>query len=109
MTLLAALNVLVRRHTNQDDIVIATGIANRNLTETEGLIGFFVNQLALRTRLCGGDTFNELLGRVRDVTVGAYVHQDLPFDKLVDELGFARDIISRANPSSSTSLSNGRS
>jgi amino acid adenylation domain-containing protein/FkbH-like protein len=92
MTLLAALNVLVRRHTNQDDIVIATGIANRNLAETEGLIGFFVNQLPLRTRLCGDDTFDAVLRRVRDVTVGAYVHQDLPFDKLVDGLGLERDI-----------------
>ncbi|HEY9401291.1 MAG TPA: amino acid adenylation domain-containing protein, partial [Pyrinomonadaceae bacterium] len=83
MTLLAAFQVLLRRYTNQEDIVVGTDIANRNRHEIEGLIGFFVNHPVLRTNLSGNPTFRELLGRVREATLGAYAHQDVPFEKLL--------------------------
>jgi acyl carrier protein len=86
MTMVAALKTLLYRYTGQDDIVIGTDVANRNRSETEGLIGFFVNLLVLRTDISGYPTFRELLQRVRKVTLEAYNHQDLPFDKLVEEL-----------------------
>ncbi|NEP72548.1 non-ribosomal peptide synthetase [Okeania sp. SIO2G5] len=86
MTLLATLQTLLYRYTNSDDIVVGTDIANRNRAETESLIGFFVNLLVLRTNLSGNPTFKELLKRVREVTLEAYAHQDLPFAKLVDVL-----------------------
>ncbi|MBD2625734.1 non-ribosomal peptide synthetase [Trichormus variabilis] len=86
MTMVAALKTLLYRYTGQDDIVIGTDVANRNRGETEGLIGFFVNLLVLRTDISGYPTFRELLQRVRKVTLEAYNHQDLPFDKLVEEL-----------------------
>jgi hypothetical protein len=86
MGLAAAFDVLLRNYTGRDDIVMGTNVANRNRHETEGLIGFFVNQLVLRTDLGGNPTFLELLGRVRETTLGAYAHQDLPFDVLVAEL-----------------------
>ncbi|KAF3889903.1 MULTISPECIES: non-ribosomal peptide synthetase [Nostocales] len=86
MTLLAAFQMLLYRYTYQEDIVVGSPIANRNRSEVEGLIGFFVNSLVLRTDLSGNPTFRELLARVREVTLGAYSHQDLPFEKLVEEL-----------------------
>ena len=86
MTLLAALETLLYRSTNQDDMVVGTDLANRTQLETEALIGFFVNILLLRGDLSGNPTFIELLDRVREVTLKAYAHQDLPFDKLVEEL-----------------------
>ena len=86
MTLLAAWQTLLRHYSGQEDIVVCTPIANRNLTEIEGLIGFFANTLALRTDLSGNPTFRELLIRVREVALNAYRHQDLPFEKLVEEL-----------------------
>ncbi|BAU65712.1 amino acid adenylation domain-containing protein [Stanieria sp. NIES-3757] len=86
MTVLAVLQVLLQRYTNQDDIVVGTDVANRNCSEIEPLIGFFVNLLVLRTDLSGNPTFTELLQRVRQVTLGAYAHQDLPFDRLVKAL-----------------------
>ncbi|MHC5718234.1 MAG: condensation domain-containing protein, partial [Nostoc sp.] len=92
MTLLAGFQVLLQRYTNQDDIVIGTDVANRNLAETELLIGFFVNLLVLRTDLSGNPTFRELLGRVRQVALGAYAHQDLPFDELVKALQPERNL-----------------
>ncbi|MBW4556602.1 MAG: amino acid adenylation domain-containing protein [Trichormus sp. ATA11-4-KO1] len=86
MTLLAIFQILLYRYTNQDDIIVGTDVANRNRAEIEPLIGFFVNLLVLRTDLSGNPSFQELLGRVREVTLGAYAHQDLPFAKLVEEL-----------------------
>jgi alpha-ketoglutarate-dependent taurine dioxygenase/acyl carrier protein len=86
MTLLAAFQTLLYRYTQQDDIVLGTDVANRNRAETEPLIGFFINLLVLRTDLSGNPSFRELLGRVREVTLGAYAHQDLPFAKLVEAL-----------------------
>jgi len=86
MTLLAAWQTLLRHYSGQEDIVVCTPTANRNLIEIEGLIGFFANTLALRTDLSGNPTFRELLSRVREVTLNAYRHQDLPFEKLVGEL-----------------------
>ena len=83
MTLLAAFQVLLYRYTSRDDLIVGTPIANRNRLETEGLIGFFVNALVLRTDLSGNPSFRELLRRVREVCLGAYSHQDLPFDRLV--------------------------
>jgi non-ribosomal peptide synthetase component F len=86
MTLLAGFTLLLSRYSDQDDIVVGTDIANRNRLELEGIIGFFVNNLVLRVSLAGNPTFRELLRRVREVTLGAYSHQDLPFDQLVKEL-----------------------
>jgi amino acid adenylation domain-containing protein len=92
MTLLAAFQVLLYRYSGQEDIVVGSPIANRNRTETEGLIGFFVNTLVLRADLSGQPTFKELLQRVRDVCLIAYAHQDLPFERLVEELRPERDL-----------------
>jgi amino acid adenylation domain-containing protein len=86
MTLLAAFQTLLYRYTGQEDIVVGSPIANRNRSEIEGLIGFFVNTLVLRSDLSGNPSFRELLGRVRKTVLEAYDHQDLPFEKLVEEL-----------------------
>ncbi|MEO1763861.1 MAG: amino acid adenylation domain-containing protein [Cyanobacteria bacterium J06629_18] len=92
MTLLAAFKVLLYRYTGQADIVVGSPIANRNRAELEGLIGFFVNTLVLRTELNNNPTFVQVLQRVRQVTWDAYDHQDLPFEKLVEELHPERDL-----------------
>lgn len=92
MTLLAAFKVLLYRYTGTEDIVIGSPIANRDRSEIEGLIGFFANTLVLRTNLSDNPTFRQLLGRVREVTLGAYDSQDLPFDLLVEELKPQRDL-----------------
>jgi non-ribosomal peptide synthetase component F len=86
MTLLAVFKTLLYRYTEQEDILVGTAIANRNRSETEDLIGFFVNTLVLRTDLSGNPSFRKLMQRVRETTLGAYVHQDMPFEKLVEEL-----------------------
>jgi amino acid adenylation domain-containing protein len=92
MTLLAAFKTLLFRYTGSEDIVVGSPIANRNRAEIEGLIGFFVNTLVLRTDTSDNSTFRELLRRVREVTLGAYAHQDLPFEQLVEELQPQRDL-----------------
>jgi amino acid adenylation domain-containing protein len=91
MTLLAAFQILLSRSTGQTDIVVGTDVANRNNREIEPLIGFFVNQLVLRTNLSGNPTFRELLARVRQVALEAYAHQDLPFEKLVEAVNPERE------------------
>ncbi|WP_338270579.1 condensation domain-containing protein, partial [Corallococcus caeni] len=80
MALLASTQALLSRHSGQDDVVVGSPIAGRRFAELEGLIGFFINTLALRSRLDDGPTFVELLGRVREATLGAYAHQDIPFE-----------------------------
>ncbi len=86
MTLLAGLKTLFHRYTAQEDVVISSPVANRNRAEIEGLIGFFVNSLVLRTDLSGAPSFRELLARIRRVTIEAYDHQDVPFERLVEIL-----------------------
>ena len=92
MVLLAAFDVLLYRYTGQRDVVVGTPIAGRTRAETESLIGLFVNTLALRAELEGEQSFRELLARVREACLGAYAHQDLPFERLVEELSPARDL-----------------
>jgi amino acid adenylation domain-containing protein len=92
MTLLAAFQVLLARYSGQWDVVVGTPIANRDRAELEGLIGFFVNTLVLRTKMEDDPSFVELLRRVRQTTVDAYAHQDLPFEKLVEELHPEREL-----------------
>ena len=92
MTLLTAWQTLLHRYTGQNEIVVGTDIANRNRRELESLIGFFTNQLVMRADFSGNPTFKELLRRVREVTLGAYAHQDLPFEKLVEVLQLERTL-----------------
>ena len=91
MTLLASLNILLSRHTGEEDIIVGSTIAGRNRPEIDGLIGFFINALALRTDLSGNPTFPELLKQVREVCLDAYIHQDLPFERVVEEINPQRD------------------
>ena len=86
MTLLAAFEILLFRYSGQEDLVVGSPIAGRNRAETEDLIGFFVNTLPLRTRLSGNPAFRELLQRVKETALGAYAHQDLPFEKIVESV-----------------------
>jgi amino acid adenylation domain-containing protein len=86
MTLLAGFEIFLHQQTGQEDLILGTPITNRSRVELEGLIGFFSNSLVLRADLSGDPTFRELLARVREVALAAYAHQDLPFDKLVEEL-----------------------
>jgi non-ribosomal peptide synthetase component F len=92
MTLLAAFKTLLYRYTDQEDILVGSAIANRNRAELEGMLGLFVNTLVLRGDLSGNPTFLDLLRRVRDTTLSAYAHQDLPFDKLIEDLQPDRDL-----------------
>src|SRR6185295_15603274 len=92
MTLLAAFELLLCRHSGQEDLSVGTPIAGRNRAEIEGLIGFFLNTLVLRAELGGGLTFDELVAQVRETALGAYAHQDMPFEKLLEELQTARDL-----------------
>jgi len=92
MILLAAFQTLLLRYTGQEDIVVGSPIANRNRVEIENLIGFFVNTLVLRNDLSGDPTFCEFLRRVRGTALEAYAHQDLPFEKLVEELQPRREL-----------------
>ncbi|MBV9773181.1 MAG: amino acid adenylation domain-containing protein, partial [Gemmatimonadetes bacterium] len=92
MTLLAAWQALLSRYSGQEDVVVGTPVAGRDRKEVEGLIGFFVNMLALRGDLSGDPTWTELLGRVRETALGAFDHQELPFERLVEELGVERSL-----------------
>jgi amino acid adenylation domain-containing protein len=92
MVLLSGLYALLARLSGETDLIVGSPIANRNQREIEGLIGFFVNTLALRADLSRAATFGELLRQVREMTLGAYAHQDLPFEKLVEELQTDRDL-----------------
>jgi non-ribosomal peptide synthetase component F len=86
MAVTAAFQVLLFYHSGQKDFIVGADVANRNRDDTEQLIGFFVNLLPLRADLSGNPTLAELLARVRNVTLEAYAHQDLPFDKVVEAL-----------------------
>jgi amino acid adenylation domain-containing protein len=86
MTLLAAFKTLLSRYTGQDDFAVGTPIASRNYSSIEGLIGFFVNMLVMRTEFSDNPSFRELLAQVRETCLEAYAHKDLPFEKLVEEL-----------------------
>ena len=92
MVLLAGFTTLLQRYTGQDDIVVGTPIAGRTHAEVEGLIGCFVNTLVLRTSLAGQPSFQDVVRRVREVALGAYAHQDVPFEKVLEELQPARDM-----------------
>jgi amino acid adenylation domain-containing protein len=92
MGLLAGVNAILYRYSGQKDIIVASPIAGREHTDLEGQIGFYVNTVAIRTRFTEEDSFRELVGKVREVTVASYEHQGYPFDELVEELPLARDM-----------------
>ena len=92
MVLMAAFKVLLMRYSGEEDVSVGTVIANRTRREVEGLIGFFVNTLVMRTDLGGNPSFRELIRREREVALGAYAHQEVPFEKLVEEINPERDL-----------------
>jgi non-ribosomal peptide synthetase component F len=91
MAALAAFDILLAAESGQEDIVVGSPIANRTRVETEPLIGFFSNTIVLRADLSGNPSFREIVRRVRESAIGAYAHQDLPFEKIVEVLRPARD------------------
>ncbi|MCX4448243.1 amino acid adenylation domain-containing protein [Streptomyces sp. NBC_01789] len=91
MVLLSAFMVLLSRYSGQEDVCVGSPVAGRSRAETEGLIGFFVNTLVLRSRVSGRGSFRDVLRDVREVTLGAYEHQELPFERLVEDLRPVRD------------------
>lgn len=92
MMLLTAFAVLLYKNSNQADMIIGTPVANRNNPDTEDIIGYFVNTIALRVNLKGSPTFNELLKEVRGMVLGAFEHQEIPLEMVVKELGVRRDL-----------------
>ena len=92
MTMVTAFQLLLSRYSGEEDVAVGTPIAGRRWAETENLIGFFVNTLVLRTDMSGTPTFRQMLGRVRATTLAAHAHQDIPFEKLVEELRPERDL-----------------
>jgi non-ribosomal peptide synthetase component F len=92
MMLFTAFNVLLSRFSGERDLLVGTNIANRNRIETESMIGFFVNMLVLRTRLSEDQSYRQLLEQVRNTTLDSYAHQDVPFEKIVEELRPERDL-----------------
>jgi len=92
MTLLSAYFILIQKYSRQDDLVVGTSIANRNHPDTENIIGFFVNTLVIRSNLSKNPTFRELLHQIRHITLDSYSNQDLPFEKIVEELKPERDL-----------------
>jgi amino acid adenylation domain-containing protein len=92
MLLLAAFQVLLARYSGQEDISVGTAIANRSQPQVQGVIGFFLNTLVLRSDLAGNPSFQEVLRRVKEVALGAYAHQEVPFERLVEELQPQRDL-----------------
>jgi amino acid adenylation domain-containing protein len=92
MTLLAGFQLLLSRYSNQEDVVVGTPIASRNRAEIEEMIGFFANTLVLRTKFSEGSNFKDVLAQVKETALGAYAHQDVPFEKLVEDLRPDRDL-----------------
>src|SRR6185369_3399117 len=92
MTLMAAFKAILMRHSGQEVISVGTVVANRTRREMEDVVGFFVNTLVMRTDLSGNPSFRELIARERQVALGAYAHQEAPFEKLVEELNPERDL-----------------
>src|SRR5205823_3844271 len=86
MVLLAGFQMLLARYSGQDDIIVGTPIANRNRAEIEEMIGFFANTLVFRTIFPDGATFKDVVARVKETALGAYANQDIPFEKLVEEV-----------------------
>src|SRR5215470_17357814 len=92
MALMAAFKALLMKYSGEEDVVVGTVIANRTRREVEGLIGFFVNTLVMRTNLGGNPSFRDLVKREREVALGAYAHQEAPFEKVVEEINTERDL-----------------
>src|SRR6266702_3274853 len=92
MTLLAAFKVLLYRYSGQEDVCVGTSVANRPQQELEGLIGFFINTLALRSQVSGDMSFRELLQDIKTTTLEAYAHQEVPCEKVVDAVVKGRDM-----------------
>ena len=101
MVLLAGFQALLASYSGQDDLAVGAPVAGRNRVDIEGLIGFFINTLVLRGNLAGEPTFRELLGRVRETALAAHTHQDVPFERLIEELApeRSRRIAQRRNQS----------